>query len=124
MIPADITALAVSPKSAAYCAGTMAGALQIVSEEGKKSRFSPSFKSPIELVAWSWDETYLAIARFGNSISVRAAEPAAADEGKMLDEKLDAPVRQLLFNKSSNLLFVATPHSLYIWAIEGHSFDS
>jgi hypothetical protein len=114
----DITALAVSYKSAAYCAGNMSGALQMGDAKGKCSRIPPSYKSPVELVAWSWDDKYVAIAKFGNSISIGVAELATTAEGKILDGKLEAPARQLLFDKSSNRLFVVTSQFLYIWAIE------
>ena len=75
-IPTDITALAVSHKSAAYCAGNMSGALQMGDAEGKWPRIPPSYKSPVELVAWSWDDKYVAIAKFGNSISIRVNLPS------------------------------------------------
>jgi WD40 repeat protein len=117
-ISADITALTAGHKSAVYCAGNMSGELWIGNADGEISRMLSSFKCPVELVAWSWDDKYLAIAKFGSSISVIVAESATTREGKVLDEKLDAPARQLLFNKSSNLLFVVTAQFLYIWAIE------
>jgi WD40 repeat protein len=117
-IPADITALAVSHKSTAYCAGNMNGVLEFGNAESGSFFIPPSFKSPIELLAWSWDDKYIAIAEIGNSISVKVAELATRAEGEILHEKLPSPAKQLLFNNASNKLFVVTSQFLYVWAIE------
>ena len=122
-ISKDITALVVGQKTFACCIGNMDGVLQIISADDRRTEFLPSFKAPIEHVAWSVDEKYIATANFANQILIRAVELAVVDAGRIIDNnagqifeyQLDASVRQLLFNKSSKLIFAATEGSLYVW---------
>jgi WD40 repeat protein len=124
-IPNDVTALVVGQETFLCCIGNMDGFVQLIGEDNRRAKFEPSYKAPIEHVACSLDEKYLATANFGNQMLVRAVELAAFDReeaididaGKIIDENLDGPVRQLLFNKSSKLVFAATERSLHIWEL-------
>lgn len=114
IILVDITTPTISYKSTIYCASNLSGVIEISSTESGKFRIPLSFKSSVELVAWSWDNKYIAIVELGNSISVRVLELTAITEGKIQDEKLEALAWQLLFNMSSDCLFIVTSQFLYI----------
>lgn len=122
-ISEPLTALAIGPKTGIYCSGDDIGIVRMCKPHDKiVTRISQGFM-PVDYVAWSDDETYLATADLSGRLNVRYKDPStsptsAAEYSLLMEAKAGNGLRQLLFSQDNESLLVVTFAFTELWSLE------
>jgi WD40 repeat protein len=118
-----ITALAVSPRTSTYCAGSDEGILTL-SKKGVNeiTVLSQSFMA-VDHIVWSEDEKTLATADLSGRVTVKSMNLSISttSERTILQTTTNDSIQQLLLSVSSKYLLVSTLQSVNIWSLDSKS---
>lgn len=113
-----ITALAINPRSSAYCAGNDDGVLTLSNTESDEVvELSRGFMT-VDHIVWSGDGTTLATADLSGRVIVKAVDCNHIPRERALSQtSAKDSVQQILLDHSGSHLLICTPQLAQLWSV-------